>query len=702
MPIRPLHTTVGNMKRQIELPKTRNIGIMAHIDAGKTTTTERILFFTGMVYKIGEVDEGTATMDWMEQEQERGITITSASTTCFWKDHRINILDTPGHVDFTVEVERSLRILDGGVVIFCGVGGVEPQSETVWRQADRYNVPRVAVVNKMDRVGADFFATIKQMHTRLGAPAAAIQIPLGKEEDFIGVIDLVGGQAIKYLDASGAKYETCEIPEEYAAQAQEYRRVLLEKLAEVDDEIMYKYVHNKDIDVDFIKKTIRKATIKGKFVPVLCESALKNKGVQLLIDAICDYLPSPLDVPAIKGINLSNSKEEERSASDKEPFCGLVFKVFSDPYVGKLTYVRIYSGVLKTGSYILNANTSNKERIGKIVQMHANKQQIRNEVFSGDIVAVVGLKDTTTGDTLCDVRHSIRLESMHFPQPVLSMAIEPVNKADQDKLGTALKKLSDEDPSFKVTYNKDTGQTIVSGMGELHLEVIANRMLREFNVGANIGRPQVAYKETITKRTTATGKFVQQTGGRGQYGHTVLDMAPGEPNSGITFTNRIVGGAIPKEFIPAVKEGVEDASRSGVLAGFPVTDIAVYLIDGSFHEVDSSELAFKAAASLAFTEGLRKGNSILLEPIMNLEVITPEEFLGDVISDLNVRRCKIAAMDKRGNAKVVKGFAPLACCFGYATALRSLTQGRATYTMEPSYYAEVPSDIMEKIVKMEV
>jgi len=686
------------MKRQTELTNIRNIGLMAHIDAGKTTTTERILYFSGTVYKIGEVDEGTATMDWMEQEQERGITITSACTTCFWKENRINIIDTPGHVDFTAEVERSLRVLDGAIGVFCAVGGVEPQSETVWRQADKYSVPRIAFVNKLDRVGSNFFEVIEQIRDKLGAKAAAVQIPLGNEAELQGVIDLIGQKAIIYSDETGAKYDVVEIPSEYAEEAQLYRHALLEKLAEADDEIMYKFVHNKDIDEDFIKKAIRKATIKNVFIPVFCGSSLKNKGIQPLIDGICDYLPSPMDVPPVTGTNPGTSEEEERKPSDKEPFSGLVFKIFSDPYVGKLSYMRVYSGILKAGQYALNINSKEKERIGKLVQMHANKQEICSEVFAGDIVAAVGLKETASGDTLCDIKHPIQLEAIQFPQPVISMAIEPVNKADQDKLGMALRKLEDEDPSFRARYNQDTGQTIVSGMGELHLEVLIDRMMREFSVAANMGKPQVAYKETITKRTTGTGKFVQQTGGRGQYGHVVLDMAPGEANTGVTFTSRITGGAIPKEFIPAIKEGVEDSSKSGAIAGFPVTDMKIILIDGSFHDVDSSELAFKTAASMAFSDGLKKGGPILLEPIMDVEVITPEDFLGDVIADLNTRRAKIESIDKKGNARAVRSYVPLACAFGYATALRSLTQGRATYTMEPSYYAEVPSDITEKML----
>lgn len=686
------------MAREIPLQKTRNIGIMAHIDAGKTTTTERILFFTGTVYKIGQVDEGTATMDYMELEQERGITITSASTTCYWKEHRINIIDTPGHVDFTVEVERSLRVLDGGIVVFCAVGGVEPQSETVWRQADRYNVPRIAYVNKMDRTGADFFLTLEQMYSRLAALACPIQIPLGKETNFKGVIDLIHMKAITYTDESGKEFEVIPVPEEFVKEAEKYRHIMLEKLAEADEGVMEKYIHNEPMSEAFIIKHLRKTTINKGLVPVLCGSSLRNIGIQPLLDAIYEYLPSPVDIPAIKGTNPETQKEEERKASEDEPFCALAFKIVSDPYVGRLTYVRVYSGVLKAGTYIYNVSSDTKERIGKLLQMHADKQNIIQEAYAGDIVAVVGLKNTTTGDTICDEKHPIRLESMHFPQPVLSLAIEPATKADQEKLGFALRKLEDEDPSFNVKYNQETGQTIISGMGELHLEILVDRMLREFNVKANVGKPQVAYRETITNRVTSVGKFIQQSGGRGQYGHVVLDMVPGEPGTGIEFLSRIIGGAIPREYISAVEDGVIDSSKSGVLSGYPVTDVKVLLIDGSFHEVDSSDLAFKMAGSIAFADGLRKGRSVLLEPIMNLEVTVPEEFLGDVIGDLNSRRCKIQSLKQRANTKAVHGFVPLAEMFGYATALRSLTQGRATYTMEPSYYSEVPANIYEKIV----
>ena len=690
------------MAREIPLEKIRNIGIMAHIDAGKTTTTERLLYFSGKLYKIGSVDEGNTAMDWMEQEQERGITITSASTTCYWKGHMINIIDTPGHVDFTIEVERSLRVLDGSVLVFCAVGGVEPQSETVWRQADRYKVPRIAYVNKMDRTGADFFAVLEQMYSRLGALACPVQIPLGKENTFEGMIDLITMKAIIYADKTGKNFQIEPIPEDYIKEAEKYRHLMIEKLAEADEKVMDKYVHDEPMTESFLMKHIRKATIHKGLVPVLCGSSFTNKGVQSLLDAIYEFLPSPIDIPPVTGINPETEQEEERKTLESEPFCALVFKIVSDPYVGKLTYVRIYSGILKSGSYVYNVNSGKKERIGKLLQMHANKQSIIQEVYAGDIAAVVGLKDSTTGDTICDEKHPLRLESMHFPQPVLSLAIEPATKLDQEKLGFALKKLEEEDPSFSVKYNQETGQTIISGMGELHLEILVDRMLREFKVSANVGKPQVAYRETIVNRVSSVGKFIQQSGGRGQYGHVVLDMMPGETGSGIEFVNRIIGGAIPREYISSVEEGVTDSSKSGVLAGYPATDIKIFLIDGSFHEVDSSDLAFKMAGSIAFSEGLRKGSSILLEPIMDLEVTVPEEFLGDVIGDLNSRRCKIQAIKQRVNVKSIRGFVPLAEMFGYATALRSLTQGRATYTMEPSYYAQVPANISEKIIAVGV
>lgn len=687
-----------DMARQYLLEKTRNIGIIAHIDAGKTTTTERILFYTGKVYKIGEVDEGTATMDWMIQEQERGITITSACTTCYWRDLSINIIDTPGHVDFTIEVERSLKVLDGAVVIFCAVGGVEPQSETVWRQADRYKVPRLAYVNKMDRVGSDFFGTLKQIKERLGAIAVPIQIPYGTEDNFKGVIDLIEMKAIKYEDELEHEYEVQDIPGDLVSMAKKYHANMIERLAEVDDRIMEKFVHNEHIKVEEIKEALRKATIKNTLVPVLCGSSFENKGIQPLLDAICDYLPSPLDIPPIGGLNPLTGHHEERKTSDEEHFSALAFKIMSDPYVGKLTYFRVYSGVLESGAYVYNSNKELNERIGKLVLMHANKQEIVEEVYAGDIAAAVGLKETKTGDTICDEEHPIILESMHFPEPVVSLAIEPATKADQDRLAMVLHKFQEEDPSFRVAYNEETGQTIISGMGELHLDILVDRMLREFRVEANIGKPEVAYKETIKKVARCVGKFIHQSGGRGQYGHVVFEMEPGEQNSGITFISKIIGGTIPKEYILPVKKGALLAAKNGVLAGYPVIDVVVTLVDGSYHEVDSSELAFKTAASIAFAEGLKQGGSVLLEPIMELEVTVPDEFLGQVIGDLNSRRAKIESIKQRANIKAIAGFVPLAEMFGYASALRSLTQGRATYTMEPSYYAEVPKQIAEKII----
>lgn len=685
------------MTRQYSLENTRNIGIIAHIDAGKTTTTERILFYTGKIYKIGEVHEGTAVMDWMEQEQERGITITAATTTCFWKEKRINIIDTPGHIDFTVEVERSLKVLDGAVIVFCGVGGVEPQSETVWRQADKYGVPRIAFINKMDRTGADFFNAVKEMHDKLGAAAVPIQIPVGKEDVFKGIVDLINMKAIIYKE--GEEPETTDIPADLRPEASHWRHNLIEKLAEVDEEVMGKYIDEKGIYPDQLKVLIRKNIIKGKFIPVICGSSFKNKGVEMLLDAIVDYLPSPLDKPPTKGISPITGSEENRRTADDEKFCALCFKIMSDPYVGRLNYVRVYSGTLKSGSYIYNSSRDKKERIGKLVRMHANKQEIVDEICSGDIVAVVGLKSTKTGDTLCEEDSPIVLEKIVFPEPVISLAIEPKTKIDQEKMGMALNKLEEEDPSFRVKYNKETGQTIISGMGELHLEIIVDRLLREFKVGANVGRPHVAYKETITIPTRSVGKFIQQTGGHGQYGHVVFEMKPGQKGTGVIFVDKIVGGAIPREFIKPTREGVEMGSKNGALAGYPVTDVEVTLVDGSYHDVDSSELAFKMAGSIAFTDGLKQAKPILLEPIMNTEVVTPEENLGDVIGDLNSRRAKIEAINQRGNVKAIRGFVPLSEAFGYATSLRGLTQGRATYTMEPSFYQEVPKHIAEKIIE---
>lgn len=688
------------MSNDKRLENLRNIGIIAHIDAGKTTTTERILFFTGKVYKIGTVDEGTAVMDWMVQEQERGITITSAATTSFWKDKNINIIDTPGHVDFTVEVERSLKVLDGAVIVLCAVGSVQPQSETVWRQADKYNVPRVAFINKMDRTGANFFKVIDDMRTRLGANPIPVQIPIGAESTYKGVVDLIEMKATIYLGDEGKSgFEIVEIPEDVKQLASQYRHDLIVKLGEVDEGVMERYIHEKGLYPYELREVIRRATIGGKMIPVLCGASAKNKGVQPLLDAITDYLPSPLDIPPVKGINPETDEKIERKASENEKFSALVFKIKADPFVGKLSYTRIYSGTLKQGDTVYNSTKGARERIGKILKMHANKQEIVDKALAGDIVALVGLKETTTGQTICDEDNPIILETMHFPEPVISMAIEPKTKADQEKLGLALNRLAEEDPTFKVTYAKETGQTIMSGMGELHLEIIIDRMLREFNVAASVDKPQVAYKETITRLNKSVGKFIQQSGGRGQYGHVVLEVGPAAKGSGIVFESKIIGGAIPKEYISSVKEGVLEAAQSGQLAGYPVTDVDVKLIDGSYHEVDSSDLAFHMAGAIGFNEGLRSGGSILLEPIMNLEVITPENYMGDVIGDLSSRRVKIEEISDRGNTKVIKGLAPLSEMFGYATSVRSLTQGRASYTMEPSFYQEVPKNISEKIVE---
>ena len=683
------------------MEKIRNIGIIAHIDAGKTTTTERILFFTGKLYKIGTVDEGTAVMDWMVQEQERGITITSAATACQWNDKNINIIDTPGHVDFTVEVERSLKVLDGAVIILCAVGGVQPQSETVWRQADKYNVPRVAFINKMDRTGANFFKVIEDMKTRLAANPIPVQIPIGAEGNFLGMIDLIEMKAIIYKGEDEKDgFEVTDIPADLKKLASQHRHDLIEKLGEVDEAVMDKYVHEKGLYPKEIREVLRRATIVGKIIPVLCGASAKNKGIQPLLDAIVDYLPSPLDIAAVRGTNPETDEEVTRKPSEEEKFCGLVFKIKSDPFVGKLAYVRVYSGELKAGDIIYNSTKDREERIGKILKMHANKQEIISKAQAGDIIAVVGLKDTTTGHTICDQDNPILLESMHFPEPVISMAIEPKTKADQEKLGNAMHKLAEEDPTFKVTYNKETGQTIISGMGELHLEIIVDRMLREYNVGANVDKPQVAYKETITRQTRAVGKFIQQSGGRGQYGHVVMDVGPAQKGAGVLFESKIIGGSIPREYIPSVEEGVRDAAQNGALAGYPVTDIDVKLIDGSFHEVDSSDIAFQMAASIGLNDALKNGGPVLLEPIMNLEVTTPENYMGEVIGDLSSRRVKIEAITDRPGLKVIKGLAPLSEMFGYTTTLRSLTQGRASYTMEPSFYQEVPKNIAEKIVEL--
>jgi elongation factor G len=672
---------------------------MAHIDAGKTTTTERILYYTGVTYKIGEVHEGTAVMDWMVQEQERGITITSAATTCFWKDHRINIIDTPGHVDFTIEVERSLRVLDGAVAAFDSVAGVEPQSETVWRQANKYGVPRIAFMNKMDRVGADFFMSVKSMVDRLGANPVAIQIPMGAEDKFRGSIDLVRMKGIYFDDETlGAKYVEDSIPDGLMPQAREYREKMLEALADVDEGIMEKFLGGKEISEDEIKSAIRKGTIELKLTPVICGSAFKNKGVQLLLDAIVDFLPSPLDIPPVTGVNPADGSEVARKPEDGEPFAALAFKVMTDPFVGQLTFMRVYSGVLNSGSYIYNSTKDSRERIGRLLRMHANKREEVKEVVAGDIAAAVGLKSTLTGDTLCDEKAPIILESIEFPDPVISVAIEPKTKADQEKLSQSLAKLAQEDPSFRVTFNEETGQTIISGMGELHLEIIVDRLLREFKVGANVGKPQVAYKETIKAPSKAEGKFVRQSGGRGQYGHVYIELEPVEAGKGFEFVNKIVGGTIPREYIPAVEKGIKEALDTGVVAGYPVVDVKATLYDGSYHEVDSSEMAFKIAGSMAFKDAAKKAKPVLLEPIMSVEVVTPEEYMGDVMGDLNSRRGKIHSMEKRGNAQVIRAEVPLSEMFGYATDLRSKTQGRATYTMQFAHYEDVPKGIADAII----
>ena len=687
------------MARLVSLEKTRNIGIMAHIDAGKTTTTERILYYTGVSHKIGEVHEGTATMDWMEQEQERGITITSAATTCHWNDHRINIIDTPGHVDFTIEVERSLRVLDGAVAVFCSVGGVEPQSETVWRQADKYKVPRIAFINKMDRVGADFFRGINMIKDRLKANPVPIQLPVGAEENYKGVIDLVEMKAVIWDEESlGAKYHVEDIPDNMLELAREYREKMVEEIASHDDILMEKYLGGEELTIEEIKAAIRQATIDIQICPVICGSAFKNKGVQNLLDAVIEYLPSPVDVPAIKGIDADSDTEVERPAKDDGPFAALAFKIMTDPFVGQLCFFRVYSGALKSGSYIYNSTKGKKERIGRILQMHANKREEIKEVYAGDIAAAVGLKYTTTGDTLCPEEHPVVLESIEFPEPVISIAIEPKTKADQEKLGTSLAKLASEDPSFRVKTDEETGQTIISGMGELHLEIIVDRLMREFKVEANVGRPQVAYRETITKKVKVEGKFVRQSGGRGQYGHVWLEVEPQEPGKGYEFVDAIKGGVVPREYIPAVDKGIREAMDTGVLAGYPVVDFKVSLIDGSYHEVDSSEMAFKIAGSMGFKEGCSKAGPVLLEPIMSVEVVVPEEYMGDVIGDLNSRRGRIMGMENRAGAQVVTSMVPLAQMFGYSTDLRSATQGRATYTMTFDHYEQIPKSVSEEII----
>lgn len=672
---------------------------MAHIDAGKTTTTERILFYAGRIRKLGETHEGASQMDWMEQEKERGITITSAATTCQWKEHRINIIDTPGHVDFTVEVERSLRVLDGSVAVFCAKGGVEPQSETVWRQADKYKVPRMAFVNKMDMLGADFYNAVGMMKTRLGANAIPIQLPIGAEDKFLGIIDLVKNKAFMYMDDLGQDIQETEIPADMADKAAEYREALIEAVAETDEELMMRYLEGEAFTEEEIVAGIRKGTINVQMIPVTCGSAYQNKGVQRLLDAIIAYMPAPTDIPAIKGISADTEEEIARHADDTEPFSALAFKIMADPYVGKLAFFRVYSGSITAGSYVLNSTKGKRERIGRILQMHANTREEITEVYAGDIAAAVGLKDTTTGDTLCDPDHAVILESMEFPDPVIHVAIEPKTKAAQEKMGVALQKLAEEDPTFKTYTDEETGQTIIAGMGELHLEIIVDRMMREFKVEANVGKPQVAYRETITQETNVEGKYARQSGGRGQYGHVKIKMIPVEPGEGYSFVNNIVGGAIPREYIPAVDAGIREAMNTGVLAGFEVVDFKVELYDGSYHDVDSSEMAFKIAGSMAFKEGMRKAKPALLEPYMKVEVTTPEDYMGDVIGDLNSRRGKIEGMEPRtGGVQVIKAYVPLSEMFGYSTDLRSKTQGRAVYSMHFDHYEQVPASIAEKIV----
>lgn len=686
-------------KREFSLEKTRNIGIMAHIDAGKTTTTERILFYTGRTHKLGETHEGAAVMDWMEQEQERGITITSAATTAQWKDTRINIIDTPGHVDFTVEVERSLRVLDGAVTVLCAKGGVEPQSETVWRQAEKYGVPRMIFVNKMDIMGADFYRVVDMVKDRLRANAVPIQLPIGKEESFVGIIDLIGMFAEIYKDDLGKEFEKTEIPEELKAEAELWREQLVEAVSELDEDLMMKYLEGEEITEQEIKRVIRTATIAGKMVPVTCGSAYKNKGVQMMLDAVVDYMPSPLDIPPITGVNPKTEKEEERPADDNGPFAALAFKIVADPFVGKLAYFRVYSGTLASGSYVYNSVKEKKERIGRILQMHANKREDIDMVYSGDIAAAVGLKVTTTGDTLCDEKRAIVLESMDFPDPVIEIAIEPKTKAGQEKMGIALAKLAEEDPTFKTYTNEETGQTIIAGMGELHLEIIVDRLLREFKVEANVGRPQVSYKETITKAVEVDHKYAKQTGGKGQYGHVKIRLYPREAGEGFEFKNAIVGGAIPKEYIPKIEEGIKEAMETGPVAGYQVVDAGVELYDGSYHEVDSSEMAFKIAASMAFREAARKAEPVLLEPIFKVEVTVPDEYMGDVIGDMSSRRGRIEGSDMNNGVVAVRGYVPLAEMFGYATDLRSKTQGRGVYVMQFDHFEKLPDSLIDSINK---
>ncbi|MHB1457142.1 MAG: elongation factor G [Armatimonadota bacterium] len=686
------------MSREYSLEKTRNIGIAAHIDAGKTTTTERILFYSGIIHRMGEVHEGAATMDWMEQEQERGITITSAATTCFWREHRINIIDTPGHVDFTVEVERSLRVLDGVVAVFCAVGGVQPQSETVWRQANKYHVPRIAFINKMDRLGADFFRVVERMKERLGANSTPIQIPIGAESAFAGIIDLVAMKATRYLDDLGEQSEVVDIPEEFTELSVKYREELLEALADVDDHLMAKYLDGETIEVEEMMNAIRKGTVDGKIVPVLCGSAFKNKGVQPLVDAIVDFLPSPLDVESVDGLNPKTDETEVRMPSDDEPFSALAFKIMADPYVGKLTFLRAYSGTLTKGSYVYNATKGTRERISRILRMHANHREDVTEVHTGDIVAAVGLQDTVTGDTLSAMDHPIILENITFPDPVISVAIEPKTKVDQEKMALALQRLATEDPTFKTHTDEETGQTIIRGMGELHLEIIIDRLFREFKVEANHGKPQVAYKETISKNAKADGKYIRQTGGHGQYGHCVLEVEPTAAGTGFVFENKVVGGTVPREFIPAIEAGIKEALESGMLAGYPVVDVKFRLVDGSYHDVDSSEMAFKIAGSMGAKAAMQKAAPVLKEPIMAVEVVTPDNFMGDVMGDLNSRRGHILGMEPgTSGTQQIKSEVPLAEMFGYATVLRSMTQGRASYSMEPSKYEVVPKSIAEEL-----
>jgi elongation factor G len=687
------------MSREFSLNNTRNIGIMAHIDAGKTTATERILYYTGRIHKIGETHEGASQMDWMEQEQERGITITSAATTAQWNNHRVNIIDTPGHVDFTVEVERSLRVLDGAVAVLDAQSGVEPQTETVWRQATTYGVPRVVFVNKMDKIGADFLYSVGTLHDRLQANAHPIQLPMGAEDEFWGIIDLVEMKATKYVNDLGTDLEEIEIPDEYKDQAEEYRGRLVEAVAELDEELMERYLEGEEITIPELKAAIRKATTSVQFYPVICGSAFKNKGVQLLLDAVIDYLPSPLDVPAIKGTVPDTEEELIRHSSDEEPFSALAFKIMTDPYVGKLTFFRVYSGTLESGSYVQNSTKGKRERVGRILQMHANSRQEISKVFAGDIAAAVGLKDTTTGDTLCDEKNLVILESMEFPEPVISIAIEPKSKADQDKMGTALAKLTEEDPTFRTHTDQETGQTIIAGMGELHLDIIVDRLRREFKVEANVGAPQVAYRETFRSSAQVEGKFVRQSGGRGQFGHVWIEFSPNEEGKGFEFENGIVGGVVPREYIPAVAAGLEDSLKNGVLAGFPLIDIKARLFDGSYHDVDSNEMAFKVAASLALKNAVKKCNPVLLEPLMKVEVVIPEEYLGDIMGDITSRRGRVEGMEARGNAQVVRAMVPLSEMFGYATSLRSNTQGRGTFSMVFDHYEDTPKSISEEIIK---